>query len=85
MICMSPFKENNWQYLWSIKMLELLNRNWNLGELVFATLSLTVFQHVKTFVMKLVVILVRWLLTVGDEICMYLEDPRDSVNPSFLN
>lgn len=82
---MSPFKENNWQYLWSIKMLELLNRNWNLGELVFATLSLTVFQHVKTFVMKLVVILVRWLLIVGDEICMYLEDPQDSVNPSFLN
>lgn len=53
------FQENNLQYLRPMVKFELSSKNENFEKFVSTIMSLTAFQNVKTFLMKMVVILIN--------------------------
>lgn len=65
--------------------LELSTENQNFGELVFATLSMTVFQYLKTFVNRVGGDITMHALILYNEVCQHLEDLQNSVNQYITN
>lgn len=79
------FMKCNWQCLLLMIEFKLSSENWNFGKLVSVTVSLIAYQHLKIFLVRLVINKCDFFPILCNEMCQYLGKLHNSWHHYFPN